>query len=161
MQQLWFIDKTNNSTCFGHHCAHLQECKAEHYCIWFSALKVLAGVLRSREADRVHCVEAVFRLINVASSWSNKSFHIKDARSHEHQKRQKSVSVLVIEEISWHGSKYGPHNNICILIVMYVLFCIFRFIVLFYVLFLCKCVLYYCHWVSTQLHLTNISSRHK
>jgi len=32
---------------------------------------------------------------------------------------------------------------------------------LFYVLFLCKCVLYYCHRVSTQLHLTNISYRIK
>jgi hypothetical protein len=32
------------------------------------------------------------------------------------------------------------------------------FIVLFYVLFVCKCLLYYCHQVSTQLHLTNISS---
>ena len=36
-----------------HHCAHLQECKAVHYCIWFSALKVLARVLGRREAGRV------------------------------------------------------------------------------------------------------------
>jgi hypothetical protein len=36
---------------------------------------------------------------------------------------------------------------------MYVLFCVFCFIVLFYVLFVCKCVLYYCHRVSTQLQL--------
>jgi len=32
-----------------------------HYCIWFSALNVLAGALGRREAGRVHCVEAVFQ----------------------------------------------------------------------------------------------------
>jgi len=46
---------------------------------------------------------------------------------------------------------------LCMLFVMYVLFCVFCFIVLFYVLFVCKCVLYYCRRVATQLQLTNIS----
>jgi hypothetical protein len=44
-----------------------------------------------------------------------------------------------------------------ILIVVYVLFCIFYFIVLFCVLFVCKRVMHYCHRLSTQFQLTNIS----
>jgi hypothetical protein len=43
-----------------------------------------------------------------------------------------------------------------ILIVMYVPFWVFCFNLLFYVLFVCKCVLYYCHRVSTQMQF-NIS----
>jgi len=46
---------------------------------------------------------------------------------------------------------------LCILIFKYVLFCVFCLIVLLCILFVCKYVLYYCHRVSTQLRLTNIS----
>jgi len=46
---------------------------------------------------------------------------------------------------------HGPHSSklvvICVVLLLFVLF---------YVLFMCKCVLYYCHRVLTQLQLTNI-----
>jgi magnesium-transporting ATPase (P-type) len=47
---------------------------------------------------------------------------------------------------------HGPHSSklvvICVVLLLFVLF---------YVLFVCKCVLYYCHRVTTQLHSKNIS----
>ena len=46
---------------------------------------------------------------------------------------------------------HGPHSS-KIVVLFYVLF----FFVSFYILFLCKCVLYFCHCVTTQLQLTNI-----
>jgi hypothetical protein len=45
---------------------------------------------------------------------------------------------------------------LCILIVMYVLFCVLFYCVVLYNV-LCKSALYYCHQVSTQLQSTNIS----
>jgi len=47
---------------------------------------------------------------------------------------------------------HGLHSSklvvICVVLLLFVLF---------YVLFVCKCVLYYCHRLTTQLQLTNIS----
>ena len=39
--------------------------------------------------------------------------------------------------------------------------CIVLLCVNVYCAFVCKCVLYYCHRVSTQMHLTNISIRQR
>jgi len=48
---------------------------------------------------------------------------------------------------------HGPHSSKKNCVVLYIL----CFIVLFCVLSVCKCVLYYCHRLTTQLKLTNIS----
>ena len=56
---------------------------------------------------------------------------------------------------------HGPHSSIlvviCVVLLLFVLFYVLFLFVLFHVLFACKCVLYHCHQVLTQLQMTNIS----
>ena len=56
---------------------------------------------------------------------------------------------------------HGPHSSKLFVICVVLLFCCYCVVlllfVLFYILFVYKCVLYHCHRVLTQLHLTNIS----
>ena len=56
---------------------------------------------------------------------------------------------------------HGPHSSIlvviCVVLLLFVFFYVLFVFVLFYVLFACKCLLYHCHRVLTQLQLTNIS----
>ena len=47
---------------------------------------------------------------------------------------------------------HGPHSSNCCVVLYIVCF------LSFYVLFVCKCVLYFCHLVKTQLQLTNVSN---
>jgi hypothetical protein len=54
-------------------------------------------------------------------------------------------------------SIYLYKYNVCILIGTYLMSLVFFFIVLFCLLPVCKCVLYTCNLVSSQLQLTNIT----
>jgi hypothetical protein len=53
---------------------------------------------------------------------------------------------------------HGQHSSkFVVCVVWFVIHIVLLLIVMFYVLFVCKCVLYHCLRVSTQLQLANIS----
>jgi hypothetical protein len=62
------------------------------------------------------------------------------------------VSGLYLTHRKLAKTGHGPHSSklvvICVVLLLFVLF---------YLLFVCKCVLYYSHRVTTHFHSTNIS----
>ena len=62
------------------------------------------------------------------------------------------LSCKIKARVKLAKTGHGQHpSNLIVICIVLLLF------VLFYVLFVCKCVLYYCHRLKTQLQLTNIS----
>jgi len=60
-----------------------------------------------------------------------------------------SLSCKANDRVKLTKTGHGPHSSklvvICAVLLLFVLF---------HELFVCKCVVYYCHWVTTQLQLT-------
>ena len=74
------------------------------------------------------------------------SFHRANWHSSANFTEVFSCFFSVVSRMSWYNAQ--RRGTACTLPKSIVLFC---------VLFVCKCVLCYCHWVSTQWQLTDIS----
>jgi hypothetical protein len=93
MQQLWFIKQPLAQHVSGTIMPIFREREAVYYRIWFPALNALAGVLGSREAGRVCCVEAVIQPNN--SLYTAHTTCLPGSQeSSQHIKRWKPYAVI-------------------------------------------------------------------